>query len=676
MSFIINATNPTGEIGTIIADMGFYYSDNLNSINKGSIKISGSSEVRRSLLSIGSDIKIYRNGTLEFRGIVDYIDYFEGGGIVVNISGYEKWLSFENGAYAGSPWIATASATIFSAVLNESTKFNPGTVDTGTAVDFRANVSDSLWNVINNLTDATQQDIGIDYINSEIDILDHKGSSTSVGTFNAKIQIEDVRISQSYPIGNYVRVYGKGDGENQIKSTSAHGQDATSQATYGIITKIVQDPKIMSEDQANILADALLDEYKDPIKVYDFDVLDANQSIVSGDVITLNAKAQGISNEEVRVVSIKRGENNGTEFLTLEVTNAEYSRKIKTANEKIAQLEKLIRDQQTHMQGTTNILTFSDMINANSTLPLRVIGNVNSSDMYDEAGNRRINSFLLDYDVDPYRRSVGTATETNVAPEVAGSSANTEPVVSGTSSSSTPTTTGVVSVWAATQETGRTAATYVEQNYNGSGVSYYTTRSLTLIYNGHVSTVSVDAWVEFPSGSTDNDGNYNLGAGEILRWNSGQTSSSNISGFAHFDDDNRNATHWTGTLENVYSHTHGSHYHGDGSYTADNHHHEDGSYAAGSHNHSVSVGDGVSDSGAINATQVSIYVDFWNTGTSAWVNKHSILNTGKTLDTDVDISNSNTLPDAAGFWRVRIITDNATPDLVQAVIKVKHQLDT
>jgi hypothetical protein len=121
------------------------------------------------------------------------------------------------------------------------------------------------------------------------------------------------------------------------------------------------------------------------------------------------------------------------------------------------------------------------------------------------------------------------------------------------------------------------------------------------------------------------------------------------------------------------TYTAANHLHADGTYTADNHPHADGTYAAASHNHSVSVGDAISDSGSINATSVGYYVDFWNG--SSWVNKYTVASTGLTLGTDVDISNGNTLPDAAGFWRVRILTNSATPDLVQGIIKVKHQLD-
>jgi len=350
-SYIIKFKNTSDEEGTIIADAGFNYNDNLNSMNKANIKISGTSETKRSLIEIGSEVYIYRNGTLEFHGLVDMIDFLEGGGLSVTASGYEVWLAKENGDYASSPYSSTASATIFGDILGESSKFSAGTINTGTDIDFRIAVSDSLWNAISNLKEKTGQDIGIDYANSEIDILNHKGSSTTVATFNAGIHIANIRVSQNYPIGNDVRVYGMSEGETRIQSDhTSHGQDATSKSTYGTIRKIIRDPSILTQDEANKLADALVAIYKDPVKIYDFEVLNPNQNIVAGDVITLNSKSQGLSNEEVRIVGIEKGIKGDQEYLVLQVTNKEYSKLLKDRNEILATIEKNARDAQTYDQ--------------------------------------------------------------------------------------------------------------------------------------------------------------------------------------------------------------------------------------------------------------------------------------------------------------------------------------
>ncbi len=354
-NYIIKIKNTSGDEGTIISDVGFSYTDNLSAINQAIIKISGSSSAKRSLIEMGSIVNIYRGGTLEFKGLIDSVDYLPAGGMSIKASGWEIWLAKENGDYASSPWTSTASATIFSAILGECSQpsgdaFTAGTVNAGTSIDFRAELTESLWNSISNLISKTSQDIGIDYINQEIDILDHKGSSTSVFTLNAGIQMANIRVTQSYPIGNDVRVYGEGEGTTRIISNVANGQDATSKTSYGTIRKIVRDPSITTQAEANLLADTLVAVYKDPVKIYDFDVLNPNQSVVCGDVITLNAKAQDLSNEEVRVVGITKGVQGDREILTYQVTNKAYSKLVKKKDEVLAEIEKNNRDNQTYNQ--------------------------------------------------------------------------------------------------------------------------------------------------------------------------------------------------------------------------------------------------------------------------------------------------------------------------------------
>ena len=348
-SYIINCKNTSSEEGTVEPDAGFSYSDKLNEVNESNLVFSGSGEEKRSLIEPGSEVKIYRNETLGFHGIVDDIEYYDGGGMNVHASGYERWLGMENGAYASSPWTATASATIFTSLVGESNYLSAGTINAGTSIDFRVSTSDSLWNAISNLRKKTAQDIQIDYANSELDILDHKGSSTSVETLNAGIQIEDVRVTKGYPRGNKVIVYGESEGETRIKSEyPGHGYDATSQAAYGIITYTIEDRTITTVAEANLLADAEVARLKDPIKNYEFDSLNKNKDWVAGDVLTLNAPSQEVSNEEVRIVEIKRGVQSNEEILEVEVANKEYAEKTKEVNDVLAQIQKNARDMDTY----------------------------------------------------------------------------------------------------------------------------------------------------------------------------------------------------------------------------------------------------------------------------------------------------------------------------------------
>jgi hypothetical protein len=218
--YIINVTNTSSEEGSIFADVGFNYTDNLNDINEANIKISGTGTVKRSLMEIGSLVEIKKSGTRVFYGIIDNKNTLDAGGLVFHVTGYELRLAEENGTYANSPWSSTASATIAAAIIAESNYFTGGTIEAGTDLDFRLALTESLWNGLTNLTRKSQQDVGIDYVNLEVDVLDHKGNSSSVATLNDGLEIDNLRVNEGRPLGNYVIVYGKGDGANQIKSDS------------------------------------------------------------------------------------------------------------------------------------------------------------------------------------------------------------------------------------------------------------------------------------------------------------------------------------------------------------------------------------------------------------------------------------------------------------------------
>ena len=275
----LDLTNTSSETGTIEGDAGIRYTDLLNDVNDAEINISGSGSVKRTLVEIGSTIKIYRNDTLEFHGRIEIIDFLDGGAMKLTCSGFESWLAKEPGTYANSPYKSTASATIATEIIAESSYLTAGTIEAGTDLDFRIKDSSSLLNALGNLISKTAQDFQVDYANSEIDILDHRGSSSVVATLNDGLQISNLRVTHGYPQGNSIKVYGKGDGSTQITATST---DATSIAAYGTCFMPVTDLSIMSTAEAQKLADATKAIYKDPTKVYSFEVLNPNESLSTG----------------------------------------------------------------------------------------------------------------------------------------------------------------------------------------------------------------------------------------------------------------------------------------------------------------------------------------------------------------------------------------------------------
>ena len=83
--YIIDVENGSDR-GTIVPDVGFRYTNVLNDVNEADIRISGTGENRRGLMDSGSIVYIYKNGTLEFKGLIDDISYLVGGTVVFSVS--------------------------------------------------------------------------------------------------------------------------------------------------------------------------------------------------------------------------------------------------------------------------------------------------------------------------------------------------------------------------------------------------------------------------------------------------------------------------------------------------------------------------------------------------------------------------------------------------------------
>lgn len=717
-NFIIDVTNGSDK-GTINPDAGFRYNINLNQVNEAEIKISGTGANRRGLLTIGATVEIYRDGTLEFKGLIDNTDYFVGGTVVFHASGWEVWLAKENGSYAGSPWTSTASATIFSAIIGESSYFTAGTINAGFSTDFRLTQSQTLYNSLSNLANKTQQDIGVDYINDEIDILDHIGSSSSVATLNEGKEITNLRRSVGYPRGNNILVYGKGDGDNQVEGSAS---DATSISTYGTVTKTVIDRSIITDAEADKLAAAVLAKEKDPPNIYDFELTNPDYGPVTlGDHITLNALDQDVVNEEVRIVGIERGETGPSQYCSLQVTNPSLKTLMRRQNKIIAKLKKDQIDDNSYMQGNTVTNEWGSGINADSTHAAKV-GFYVPPEFETETGNLEVLWMNVDYDIDPYNNQFGDASFTGSDPQVqndsgdkdaavsgnsdttqafvAGTSDSFQPGVSGTSGSTTPNSAAGVSVWASyTNDYSiryNKSLCHVEENVLGDS-EYYTTRVVGLYMNATGGTVTVDRSMEDANGSSYSS-NYSLGNGSVIYYSQGSSSSGNTSGYAKFWDDNYNCSLAAGTQENIYEHSHSSHTHGDGSYYANSHTHADGSYYAVSHSHAdgsylaashnhpdgsydinaadlnyISIGDSVSEAGSVNATGATITLEYWNG--SSWVTKYTRVFGSDTLKTNVDMTNSGTFPDVDGYWRILITPNSANADFVNAKVRLKFKID-
>jgi len=709
-NYKVDIQTNSGNVQTLYPDIGFSYTKKLNEVNEGKFNYSTSTPLLRTWIQIGGNILVYKNGTIDYAGKIVGTSKLEGGGISVRTQGIEILMGNDSGSYPNSPYISTNSATIAGEIISES-PLSAGTIDSGGEIDFRIKESTTFQSALENLRKKTAQDLWYDYSNFptvEVNLVNHQGSQTSKYTFNDGTDINNLDFSNSKPKGNKILVYGKGDGENQIKSEyPSHGYDSTSQSEYGTILYVERDPTIISINEANALADSLVAAYKNPMKYYFFEVNNPDINVTEGDVITLNSPEKDLNAEEVRIVGIQRNITPKSQILSLQVTNKENSELLTKRDKLLGKIQSNASNSQTYMQGTTNVLTFSEMINANSEAPLRVKSYLPEDFIKDEVGNLRINSFTLDYDVDPFRSGVGSATQEDRAPSVAGVSGSTSPGVSGGSGNTQPGVNGISGTFYTFDSVGSDSISTITCN---SG--YWTQVATVYPGSAHIGEdLLADLYVYGNSGGSEdieiairNYGVYGyiepglVGSGAAVfsvHQNSFrdssmcvmtripvgiiQSSSQNIGVF--IKPQSGDITLDCGLYLYTAKHSHNdgsyyasSHYHDDGSYNTNSHGHTDGSFYAGSHNHNVQIGDGISDSGSTNATGVNIYLDYWNG--SSWVNKHSILNTGKTIDYDVDLSNGGQYPDDSGFWRARIYSNSTNPDLIQGIIKCKHELDS
>jgi len=661
-----------GNTGTVVPDVSWKYSKQLNQVNEAELKFSATGATNRALLQIGAEVTIYKDGTIDFIGLIDTTDYFIGGTVVFHASGYETWLAKENGTYTNSPWTSTASATIFAAIITESSYLSAGTINTGFDTDYRLAGSQSLFNAISNLANKTTQDISIDYTASpvEISILDHVGSATSVAVWNEAKEITNLRRSVGYPRGNSIIVYGKGDGDNQIKGTAS---DATSIAAYGTITKIVTDRSAMSDDEANSLAAAELALNKDPPNIYDFELTNPEMTgFVLGDVVTLNALDQDVNNDDVRIVGIEEGENKGEAYITLQTTNPELKTLMRTRNKYLAKIQKDHQDDNTYMQGSGNQNLFGSGINAKTGQSLKIPFYISGS-MVSESGALNITAINVSYDLDPFNNQVGGASFDGSDPQVQNDSENNDEysviaeddddVSTGTLSDSWTT----LKTWSNVASIGQYIVFYVG--------AYVVDHTDTSAFSVHVRIKNTDSGDYFPNAT-----GVRLVRGEM------PFDTSTVDAHAHtvfvtfassativcpinpylldfevqFKQDQPVETANVGA-QIVYD-------------VESRHKHDPGAYDVKATDlDNISIGDDISEAASVNATSVNLYLDFWN-GT-AWVNKVTITDTTKAIDTGVDISDSGDFPDAQGWWRVRVEPRTVTPDYAQAKVELKNYMD-
>jgi len=696
-----------------ISYIQFSFEKTLNGMSNGQIALDGIPISLQSEYDVEKEINIYKNGNLKFRGKIIDRNSLIGGGIVLTYQGIELDLADKKVTMSGRTkvWTATTDFTIMGDLLVGVTGWTLDvTFATATTVDsFRVSATESCWNGIIRLLTQTGKDIYVDQENKIIyfyDELTQPNKFAFVEGQNAK-NISDLKSRSK---AGKVIVYGKGDGDFQTKGS------------YGssLPEHVVIDRNIISEGEANTRAEKEYNRINPQQHNYSLTPLIVPSDLTLGDAGTIDNNSAGI-NDTVHIVRIKYTVDGiGTEDILIQVTNPELRIARRSRAEMLAGREAGDLQNQSSMQGSGNTLTWGRGINAQSGAPLKLPFYIPSEFIENQAGIIDIKTMNLDYNLDGYNSQYGDAEFTGSDPQVQNSSADEGANVTGDSGDKGAAVYGNSSDENPDLDSG-------DSSYSWKGTTIGTdSDSSVSCSNGVWTTVcsvnttntdeklSCDFYIKGVSGGAEDI--------QIRIKNSGELSTNDATYGVYVDGFRDDVFHQvedigcgyndyndaiylqvkpkTGAItvggylrvyEIAHEHSYGDfrvedHDHGDGSYMSATHSHGDGDYAAVDHDHGngdydinaadlnhITMEDDVTQSGTVNSTSINIKLYYLNG--SSWVLKNSILNTGKTIDSKVDLTNGGVYPDVPGYWKVEIEPNSSSPDFAQAIININHNLE-
>ena len=680
-----------GEVGSFNL-VSTWFETTLNGITKWEIALDGVNSINRAEITTGAIVDGYLGSSHVISGVIENIKNLQGGGMIIGGFNVELDLAEEecpiDSGKTTKTYTSTDDDTIFADLITSlsGTWFSDVASSTATSVSaFRVSESMSVWEGIIQLIRLTAKDIHVNISTQTVSLLDRQGSNDAFA-YNEGLDIGNISFNESKPKASKVIIYGKGDGTQQITGSAGSGTP---------VVKII-DRNILNSTEADNRATKELALISAATKQYRFNVYDVTKTVTVGDRGSITANSLGLFNAVVDVVAVRRGvDQKGIEVLNVQVSNSEYRVASRSQQASAGSSKANYLTSQSSMQGSGNLAPWAGQINGNSTYGLKIPFYIDSR-FEDEAGVLRIDSLGIDYDIDKYSSQFGTATDSGHDHDT--STANTinhkhDPADGGhdhglpTMTSSTYTLMSSLGTDSITNETISTAwesiftyrlnGTYEivycvieleENSWSGTdviGIKITTSPygeapnpTIKYIHNDFPittadaipfrMTIPIDIMQStdvsltvsmYSDGNLAYDGAYTVIGGPASH-------SHSITGY---DADSDNAA-ITSDNENP-------------ALTGD----------TDENNASITIGDGVGEAAGVNATDVSIFIDKWNTGTSAWDNKASG-SPGDTLGWNYD-PGAGVYPDSTGWWRARILTNHATADLIKGIVKVKHQMD-
>lgn len=276
----------------------------INGIRSFDIVIDSSGSDYRADFALKRTINLYFNEVLEVKGTILKRTHTSTGALRLEGIGFgEKKLT--------QAMLSTQafSATNTSGVMNSDTNnilskvpaISAGTIENQTVNNFRSDLNESALNGVSKLTELSGQDWSLDDANDEIDIENHKGSASSIGTLTDGIDVTNVSSEEDDRITvKKVTVIGKGYGANQVSGSASAG------FTQGDSEITVVDKSLDSNQECSDKATKLLAIKGVTRLSYNFQVVNPFFSFTVGDVITLNSAKVGVDNVNLRIVKYRR----------------------------------------------------------------------------------------------------------------------------------------------------------------------------------------------------------------------------------------------------------------------------------------------------------------------------------------------------------------------------------
>ena len=287
------------------------------------ILIDGTSDSKRTDFQVGFKVFIYWNGVLDLKGKIKKITNTSTGEMLLEGIGYgESVLSQPNTAEQG--FSATTTTGVVSSGTNNLLSFvsgiTVGTIENQTVTNFRTYTAQTSLEAVDKLCSLTDQDWSIDDVNDELDVLDHQGSSSSVGTLVDGVGVYNIsKQEDELETVTRITVIGKGYGAEQVSGVWGAGGANAPSWNLGENEKTVIDKSRDSAAECQKLAQTMYLTLSSNKLSYGFGLSNPYYSHTLGDVITLEAPNIGVTATDLRIVSTKRVVTTNSSVLYFEV---------------------------------------------------------------------------------------------------------------------------------------------------------------------------------------------------------------------------------------------------------------------------------------------------------------------------------------------------------------------